>query len=116
MNDLSDNAGLLSQLADILEQRRSADHEKSYVAALYAGGDDTILKKIGEEATEVILAAKAEANDQTQADLLHEVADLWFHLLVLLAHKDLRPEQVLQELAGRFGRSGLEEKASRVRE
>ena len=81
------------------------------MAALYAKGLDAILKKIGEEATETVLAAKDGMADK----IIYEVADLWFHTLVLLAHEGLRPEQVLDELARRFGVSGLEEKASRNR-
>ena len=102
---------LLLRLAEVLESRRQADPADSYVAALYAKGLDAILKKIGEEATETVLAAKDGAADK----LIYEVADLWFHTLVLLAHQGLRPEQVLDELARRFGVSGLEEKASRNR-
>ena len=102
---------LLLRLAEVLESRRQADPADSYVAALYAKGLDAILKKIGEEATETVLAAKDGAADK----LIYEVADLWFHTLVLLAHQGLRPEQVLDELARRFGVSGVEEKASRNR-
>ncbi len=109
---LSDD--ILKQLAMTLEQRKSADSGKSYVAALYAGGDDSILKKIGEEATEVILAAKgSNSGDYDSTHLVREMADLWFHSLVLLAHKDLHPDKVLQELETRFGQSGLTEKAAR---
>lgn len=108
---------ILQQLAATLEQRKHADSDKSYVAALYAGGDDTILKKIGEEATEVILAAKGGDDRVTDsAHLVREVADLWFHSLVLLTHKGLQPSDVLQELESRFGRSGLDEKAARRKE
>ena len=102
---------LLLRLAEVLESRRQADPADSYVAALYAKGLDAILKKIGEEATETVLAAKDGMADK----IIYEVADLWFHTLVLLAHEGLRPEQVLDELARRFGVSGLEEKASRNR-
>jgi len=103
MNDV------LQQLAEILEQRKSADSEDSYVAGLYNKGLDAILKKIGEEATETVMAAK----DGDSTKIIYEVADLWFHTLVLLAQQDLHPDQVLDELARRFGMSGLEEKASR---
>jgi len=112
---LSDD--ILQSLATTLEQRKQADSGESYVAALYAGGDDTILKKIGEEATELILAAKG-GNDGVMdtTHLVKEMADLWFHSLVLLTHKGLQPSDVLQELESRFGRSGLDEKAARRKE
>ncbi len=99
----------LDKLADVLEARKAATPESSYVAGLYAAGLDAMLAKIGEEAAELIAAAR-------QADaraLVHETADLWFHCLVLLAARDLHPRQVLDELERRFGVSGLEEKASR---
>lgn len=100
---------LLQQLAQVLEQRKTADPEQSYVASLYAKGLDNILKKVGEEATETVIAAKnGDANQ-----LIYETADLWFHTLVLLAHQDLKPELVLKELERRFGLSGIEEKARR---
>jgi phosphoribosyl-ATP pyrophosphohydrolase len=100
---------VLQRLAEVLEARKRADPADSYVAGLYAKGLDAILKKIGEEATETVLAAK----DGTADKIIYETADLWFHTLVLLAHQGLRPEQVLDELARRFGVSGVEEKASR---
>jgi phosphoribosyl-ATP pyrophosphohydrolase len=100
---------VLTQLALVLEQRKQADPENSYVAKLYAKGLDAILKKIGEEATETVMAAK----DGVAERIVHETADLWFHSLVLLAHQGLGPEDVLVELQRRFGLSGLEEKASR---
>ena len=99
----------LQKLAEILEARKQADPGSSYVATLYSKGLDSILKKVGEEATETILAAKGESQEQ----LIYETADLWFHTLVMLAARDLGPEQVLQELDRRVGLSGLEEKASR---
>lgn len=99
----------LSKLADVLEQRKSADAESSYVAKLYSKGLDAILKKIGEEATETVMAAKDGQTDK----IIYETADLWFHSMVLLAQQGLRPEDVLKELDRRFGLSGLEEKASR---
>ena len=102
---------VLHRLAEVLESRKQADPAESYVAGLYAKGLDAILKKIGEEATETVLAAKDGAADR----IIYETADLWFHTLVLLAQQDLRPEQVLEELARRFGVSGVEEKASRDR-
>jgi phosphoribosyl-ATP pyrophosphohydrolase len=100
---------ILQQVAQILEQRKLESAEKSYVASLYAKGLDSILKKIGEEATETVIAAKG--GDKYQ--IVHETADLWFHCLVLLAHQNLGPNDVLQELQRRFGLSGLEEKAQR---
>jgi phosphoribosyl-ATP pyrophosphohydrolase len=99
----------LQQLAAVLEARKGADPESSYVARLYAKGLDAILKKIGEEATETVLAAK----DGDAAKIVYETADLWFHTLVLLAHQGLGPDAVLAELRRRFGLSGLAEKASR---
>jgi phosphoribosyl-ATP pyrophosphohydrolase len=100
---------VLAELAEILEQRKSGDAGKSYVASLYAKGLDAILKKIGEEATETVIAAK-EGNREK---IIYEMADLWFHCCVLLAYQGLVPEEVLRELARRFGRSGLDEKAAR---
>src|SRR5690606_12138717 len=96
-------------LADIIESRRGTDPGKSYVARLLGRGEDAILKKIGEEATETVMAAKDGDSDRIVA----ETADLWFHCLVMLANYGLRPEDVLAELARREGLSGLEEKARR---
>ncbi|MCU0835955.1 MAG: phosphoribosyl-ATP diphosphatase [Chromatiaceae bacterium] len=103
MNDV------LTRLSLILEARKQADPDSSYVARLYGKGLDAILKKIGEEATETVMAAKDGAPERIVA----EVADLWFHSLVLLAHQGLGPEAVLAELDRRFGLSGLDEKARR---
>ncbi len=100
---------ILSRLAEVLEARKQADPETSYVAGLYARGLDAILKKVGEEATETVLAAK----DGDPEHLVYETADLWFHTLVMLAHQGLGPDAVLDELARRFGLSGLDEKAAR---
>lgn len=100
---------ILQALAEVLEQRKQADPEFSYVASLYAKGTDAILKKIGEEATETVIAGKA--GDRKQ--LIYETADLWFHTMVLLSQQGLGPEAVLQELQRRFGLSGLDEKAAR---
>jgi len=100
---------VLGELAKVLEERKGHSPETSYVASLYAKGTDAILKKIGEEASEVIIAAKAGDQD----GLVHEAADLWFHTLVLLAHAGLTPDDVLAELQRRSGESGLEEKARR---
>jgi phosphoribosyl-ATP pyrophosphohydrolase len=100
---------LLQQLAQVLEERKEADPESSYVAKLYDKGLDAILKKIGEEATETVMAAK----DGVAEKIVYETADLWFHTLVMLAHQGLGPDLVLKELQRRFGLSGLEEKAQR---
>jgi phosphoribosyl-ATP pyrophosphohydrolase len=100
---------ILEQLEAVLESRKHADPDSSYVARLYSAGLDAILKKVGEEATETILAAKSGDAQQ----LVHETADLWFHTLVMLAHQDIGLEAVLNELKQRFGLSGLIEKASR---
>lgn len=100
---------VLDRLAELLEQRKSADPQSSYVAKLYTKGTDAILKKIGEEAAETIIAAK----DGDAEKIVYETADLWFHSLVMLAHAGLGPQDVLRELARREGLSGLEEKASR---
>ena len=99
----------LARLAAVLEARKGSDPDVSYVARLYQKGLDAILKKIGEEATEIVIAAKGGEPQQ----IVHETADLWFHTLVLLAHQGLSPGQVLAELERRFGLSGLEEKAAR---
>jgi len=100
---------VLRELAEVLEQRKSAEAGSSYVASLYDKGLDAILKKVGEEATETVMAAKDGEKDK----LVYEIADLWFHTMVLLANEGLKPDDVLQELARRFGVSGLDEKASR---
>lgn len=100
---------VLERLAVTLAERREADPSSSYVAGLYASGLDRILKKIAEEASETIIAAKNGESEQ----IIHETADLWFHTLVMLAHLNLGPEAVLAELDRRFGTSGIVEKASR---
>ncbi|NJD05326.1 MAG: phosphoribosyl-ATP diphosphatase [Methylococcaceae bacterium] len=100
---------ILQALAEVLEQRKSQSAENSYVASLYSKGLDAILKKIGEEATETVIAAKGGDRGQ----IVYEMADLWFHCLVLLAQQGLGPEAVLAELARRFGLSGHAEKAAR---
>jgi len=103
MNDV------LQQLAQVLEQRKLEPADKSYVASLYAKGLDTILKKIGEEAAETIIAGKGGDKQQ----IIYETADLWFHCMVLLANQGLGPDDVLSELQRRFGLSGLDEKSQR---
>ena len=102
---------ILKQLTAVLEQRKSASADSSYVASLYQGGLDKILKKVGEEATETVIAAK----DGDRTKIVYETADLWFHTLVMLSHHGLSADDVLAELARRFGLSGIEEKASRTR-
>ncbi len=99
----------LGRLADVIESRRGADPDQSYVARLFHKGQDAMLKKVGEEATEVVMAAK----DGEPAKLVGEVADLWFHTLIVLAAHGLRPADVLAELQRREGLSGLEEFALR---
>jgi phosphoribosyl-ATP pyrophosphohydrolase len=103
MNDV------LQQLADVLEQRKLQSADQSYVANLYAKGLDHILKKIGEEATETVIAAKDGDKDK----IIYETADLWFHCMVMLADQGLGPQHVINELQRRFGLSGLQEKAQR---
>jgi phosphoribosyl-ATP pyrophosphohydrolase len=106
----------LARLAQTIESRKlenGGDPTTSYVSKLFAKGDDAILKKIGEEATETVMAAKDARVSGDSAGLLYEVADLWFHSMVLLAKFDLTPQQVIDELARREGLSGLAEKASR---
>lgn len=103
---------ILHQLEAVLQARKQADPDSSYVASLYARGLNKILEKVGEESTEVILAAK-DATPDNQDDLVSETADLWFHTLVMLAHHDIPVDAVTDELARRFGLSGLEEKANR---
>jgi phosphoribosyl-ATP pyrophosphohydrolase len=99
----------LARLAEVIEQRRSGDPERSYVARLFHKGTDAILKKVGEEATEVVMAAK----DGEPAKIVYEVADLWFHSMIALAQFGLKPADVLAELERREGLSGLEEFAAR---
>ena len=117
---------VLTELANVLEARKKSiqdgqSTEKSYVASLFLKGDDAILKKIGEEAAETIMAAKdarsamlSQNHSEKPQALINEVADLWFHSMVLLAQFDLRPEDVLRELKRREGVSGITEKASRT--
>ena len=107
--DLQDPDLVLSRLADVIASRRGLDPSSSYVARLLSAAPDAALKKVGEEAAEVIMAAKDAVPDR----LVSEMADLWFHCLVALVQAGLRPEQVLAELARREGISGLDEKAAR---
>ena len=101
---------ILERLADVVESRKGGDPEKSYVSRLFARGPDAILKKVGEEATEAVMAAK----DGDKRAIVAETADLWFHCLVMLAQYGLRPSDVLAELQRREGISGLDEKAARA--
>jgi phosphoribosyl-ATP pyrophosphohydrolase len=105
----------LLRLAAIIDSRKGGDPETSYVSRLFHKGDDAVLKKIGEEATEVVLAAKDVRQGGAPAALVGEVADLWFHCLVMLSHYGLSPADVIAELERREGMSGIEEKALRKR-
>lgn len=107
---MSESRAVLEQLAEVLESRKSAEPDSSYVAALYAKGREKIAKKVGEEAVELAMAGITDDREQ----VVYETADLWFHSLVLLADCGLGPDDVLSELERRFGLSGLEEKASRA--
>ena len=100
---------IIERLMTVLESRKGAEPEASYVASLYHKGLDSILKKIGEESNETIIAAKSGDKEQ----IVYETADLWFHCLVLLAQQNIDVRQVLDELDRRFGLSGIEEKAAR---
>lgn len=104
-----DLAQVLDDLYALLQQRKSADPSSSYAASLYAKGSDTILKKLGEEAVETVIAAK---NEDPKA-LVYELADLWYHTMLLMAQRNIEPQQIAAELARRSGQSGLAEKASR---
>lgn len=101
---------VLKTIADTLEARREASSQSSYVASLFHKGEDAILKKVAEEAAETLMASK----DKDKLHLVREVADLWFHSMVLLTYHGLRPEDVLMELKRREGISGLDEKACRA--
>lgn len=107
---------ILQRLSEVIASRKpeaGGDPEQSYVARLFAKGDDAILKKIGEEATETVMAAKDVRAGASADKLIYECADLWFHSLIMLARFDLSPQQVLDELARREGLSGIEEMANR---
>jgi len=106
----------LRRLAAVIESRKPAkggDANTSYVSRLFAKGDDAILKKIGEEATETVMAAKDARVDGDTSKVIYECADLWFHSMIMLSQFDLTPQDVLNELARREGMSGIEEKANR---
>jgi phosphoribosyl-ATP pyrophosphohydrolase len=105
---------ILDDLTEVLADRKNQSHEESYVASLHQAGLNKILEKVGEEATEVIIAAKDAEVDPAQKDeVIKEVADLWFHSMVMLSDLDLTAQDVLDELADRFGIGGIEEKAGR---
>jgi phosphoribosyl-ATP pyrophosphohydrolase len=111
MNDV------LAALTEVLEERKaSGDASSSYVAHLHAKGLNKILEKVGEEATEAIIAAKDVANGEHKELVIDEIADLWFHSMVMLSHLGIDTQEVLDELARRFGLSGIEEKASRAKD
>jgi phosphoribosyl-ATP pyrophosphohydrolase len=104
---------IIEQLTAILRERKSADANDSYVASLYEAGINKILEKVGEEATEVVIAGKEADGSGRDEALVREVADLWFHSMVLLVYREQDPAWVLAELERRFGTSGLDEKAGR---
>ncbi len=106
---LSNMTDILDRLAAAIENRKGGDPQRSYVARLLANGEDSVLKKIGEEATETVMAGKSG----DRRAIVHEMADLWFHCLVALAHYGLKPADVLAELERREGISGIDEKAAR---
>jgi phosphoribosyl-ATP pyrophosphohydrolase len=106
---MSRHADILARLADVIASRRGGDPDTSYVARLMSKGNDALLKKVGEEATEVVMAGK----DASRERIVAEMADLWFHCMLVLEHHGLRPDDVLAELARREGDSGLEEFARR---
>jgi phosphoribosyl-ATP pyrophosphohydrolase len=103
---------VLVRLTAVLEARKQSDSQDSYVAGLYSAGRDAILKKIGEEATETVMASK----DGEPQRIVHEVADLWFHCMVMLVYENIKPVAVLTELDRRFGQSGRLEKTARARQ
>ena len=103
----------LQRLAEVLEQRKQAPADSSYVASLHAKGLNKILEKVGEECTETLLAAKDSQHSGDRQELIYETADLWFHSLVMLSHLGLGPDDILKELERRFDLSGLAEKAAR---
>jgi phosphoribosyl-ATP pyrophosphohydrolase len=104
---------ILKQLAEVLEQRKQASADESYVASLHHKGLNKILEKVGEESVEIILAARDAEQSGDNSKVVYETADLWFHSLVLLSHLDIDVDEILKELERRFGLSGLEEKANR---
>ena len=116
MTTSGNSSDALARLAAVIESRlpaRGGDPEKSYVARLLHKGPDAFLKKVGEEATEVVMAAKDADHGGDRSKIVGEVADLWFHTLITLAHYGLKPADVIAELERREGTSGIEEKALR---
>ena len=111
MNDMPNDP--LARLAAVIESRKGGDPEKSYVARLLSQGSDAVLKKVGEEATEVVMAAKDADHGGDRTKIVNEVADLWFHCMIALARHGLSPADVVAELDKRAGTSGIEEKALR---
>lgn len=107
---------VLKQLEAVLEARRKADPETSYVASLHKKGLNKILEKVGEECTETILAAKDVSAGASKNELVYETADLWFHTMVMLSHLNVSHDEVIDELKRRFNLSGLDEKAQRTEE
>ncbi|MBC8259589.1 MAG: phosphoribosyl-ATP diphosphatase [SAR324 cluster bacterium] len=103
------SANIFEQVYDVILERKNKTPDKSYVASLMNKGTDSILKKIGEESAEVIIAAKNE----DRKEIIHEITDLWFHLLILMGHQDISIKDIYREMERRFGQSGLEEKAQR---
>ena len=117
MSQQPNTLDVLTRLAEVIESRKGGDPDKSYVARLFHKGTDTVLKKVGEEAVEAVMAGKDHAQQATAASrqaLVGEMADLWFHSMVAMAHLGLSPRDVVNELARREGLSGLEEFASRT--
>lgn len=106
---------VIDQLGQILQERKSAEADSSYVASLHHKGINKILEKVGEEATEAIIAAKDAKTSGDNKDVIYETADLWFHTMVMLSHLGEDPQVVLDELKRRFNLSGLEEKANRTK-
>ena len=116
MTSIHTSQDALARLAAVIESRKAAnggDANASYVARLLHKGPDSFLKKIGEEATEVVIAAKDADHGGDKSKIVYEVADLWFHCMIALAHYDLTPADVIDELQRREGTSGIEEKALR---
>ncbi len=105
----------LEKLQKLLEQRKGSIEDNSYVASLYKKGIDAILKKVGEETSEVIIAAKNTDQKEEKQELIYEMADLWFHSMVLLCQQGTSYQAVLSELERRFGTSGIEEKNTRIK-
>ncbi|XID74579.1 bifunctional phosphoribosyl-AMP cyclohydrolase/phosphoribosyl-ATP diphosphatase HisIE [Alkanindiges sp. WGS2144] len=118
IHNRSESLDVLAHLASVMQQRKHASGDQSYVASLYQKGLNKILEKVGEESIETVIAAKDYALDKNSAelqnDLIYETADLWFHSIVMLGYFDITPQQILDELACRMGLSGLDEKASRT--